>query len=174
MSTAGKVLSVLVMLVLVVWIVMAAGVARLNTNGNTALHDLIEQVEKLRADVEQTQVDVAGLRDQTSSIQEKVDHDLTVLRDRQVELERSRSQIVESLERSKHQFATVEESVKSAQALLEHRNSERDAEQKALADTRSEVKTLMADSSQLMNQLDTLRKNFQKTYHANVENLGKH
>ena len=138
MSTAGKVLSVLVMLVLVVWIVMAAGVARLNTNGNTALHDL------------------------------------TVLRDRQVELERSRSQIVESLERSKHQFATVEESVKSAQALLEHRNSERDAEQKALADTRSEVKTLMADSSQLMNQLDTLRKNFQKTYHANVENLGKH
>ncbi len=32
----------------------------------------------------------------------------------------------------------------------------------------------MADSSQLMNRLDTLRKTFQKTYQENVENLGKH
>jgi len=174
MSTAGKVLSVLVMLILVVWIVMAAGVARLNTNGNKALHDLIVEVDKLRADVDQTQVDIAGLRDQTSTIQEKVDHDLTVLRDRQFELERSHSQIDESLKRYTYQLGTVEDSVKSAQALLQHRIGERDAEQKSVADTRSEVKTLMADSSQLMNRLDTLRKTFQKTYQANVENLGKH
>jgi chromosome segregation ATPase len=174
MSTAGKVLSVLLMLILVVWIVLAAGVARLNTNGNKALHDLIEEVDKLRAEVDQTQVDVAALHDQTAIIQEKVDRDLTVLRDRQVELQRSHSQIFESLARYTHQFGTVEESVKSAQALLQHRIEEREAEQKAVADTRSEVKTLMADSSQLMNQLDTLRKNFQKTYQANVENLGKH
>jgi chromosome segregation ATPase len=174
MSTAGKVLSVLVMLVLVVWIVLSAGVARLNTNGNTAIHDLSEQVDKLRAEVDQTQVDVAGLRDQTSTIQEKIDHDLTVLRDRQVQLEKSRSQIFESLERYKHQLGTVDESVKSALALVQNRIAERDAEQKALADTRAEVKTLMADSSQLMNHLDTLRKTFQTTYQRNVENLGKH
>jgi len=174
MSTAGKVLSVLVMLVLVVWVVLAAGVARLNTNGNKALHDLIEEVDKLRAEVDQTQVDVAGLRDQTSTIQEKVHRDLTVLRDRQVGLQKSHSQIVESLARYTYQLGTVEESVKSAEALLQHRIGERDAEQKAVADTRSEVRTLMADSSQLMNRLDTLRKTFQKTYQANVENLGRH
>ncbi len=115
MSTAGKVLSVLVMLVLVVWIALAAGVSRLNTNGNEALDRLRKEIDKLRVDVDQTQVDIAGLRDQTSTIQEKVDHDLTVLRDRQVQLEKTRSQIVESLERYKYQLATVEESVKSAQ-----------------------------------------------------------
>ena len=160
MSTAGKVLSVLVMLVLVVWIVLGPGVSRLNTNGNEALHDLTEEVEKLRAQVDQTQIDVAELHDQSATIQEKVDHDLTVLRDRQIELQQSHSQIFDSLERYKYQLATVEESVKSAQALLQHRNDERDAEQKALADTRSEVQTLMADSSQMMNQLDNLRKSF--------------
>ncbi len=174
MSTAGKVLSVLVMLVLVVWIVLASGVSRLNTNGNEALDRVRKEIDKLRVDVDQTQVDIAGLRDQTSTIQEKVNHDLTVLRDRQVQLEKSRSQIVESLERYKYQLATVEESVRNAQALLQHRNEERDADKKAVADTRSEVQTLMADSSQLMNRLDTLRKTFQKTYQENVENLGKH
>jgi len=174
MSTAGKVLSVLVMLVLVIWIVLAAGVARLNTNGNNELHDLIEKVEKLREDVEKTQVEVMGLRDQTSTIQEKVDRDLMVIQDRLTQLKKSRSQIDESLKRSLYQLSTVEEAVKSARELLQHRNVERDAEQKGLADTRSEVQTLMADSSQMMNRLDTLRKTFKKTYDANVESLGKH
>ena len=54
------------------------------------------------------------------------------------------------------------------------RIAERDAEQKAVIDTRSEVKNLMADSSQLMNRLETLRKTFQNTYQQNIENLGKH
>ncbi len=174
MSTAGKVLSVLVMLVLVVWIVLAAGVARLNTNANELLHKLIEDVEKLRVDVEKTQVEIVGLRDQTATIQEKVDRDLMVLQDRETALKASHSQIDETLKRYQHQLSTVEEAVKSAQELLQHRNAERDAEQKALADTRSEVKSLMADSGQLMNRLDTLRKTFKQTYEKNIESLGKH
>jgi chromosome segregation ATPase len=174
MSTAGKVLSVLVLLVFLAWMVLAAGVARINTIGNTRLHELVEEIEKLRTDLEKTQTEVMGLRDQTATIQEKVDRDLTVLKDRQVLLEKTHSQIVESLERYKYQVATVEEAVKSAQELLQHRIAERDAEQKAVIDTRSEVKNLMADSSQLMNRLETLRKTFQNTYQQNIENLGKH
>jgi chromosome segregation ATPase len=174
MSTAGKVLSILVMLVLVVWIVLAAGVARLNTNGNKQLHDLMEKVAQLREDVEKTQVEVVGLRDQASTIQEKVDRDLIVLRDRETQLKKATSQIRESLERYKYQLATVEESVKSAQELHQHRIAERDAEQKALDDARSEVKSVMADSSQRMNRLQSLRETFKKTYAGNVESLGKH
>lgn len=174
MSTAGKVLSVLVMLVLVVWIVLAAGVARLNTNGNDALHKLTEQVEKLRVDVEKTQGDVTALRDQTGTIQAKVHRDLTVLQDRYTELKTAHSQITESFNRYTYQLGTVNEAVKSADELRQHRIGERDAEQKVLDDTRSEVKTLVADSSQLMNRLDTLRKTFQQTYQKNLASLGKH
>jgi uncharacterized membrane-anchored protein YhcB (DUF1043 family) len=174
MSTAGKVLSVLVMLVLLVWMILAAGISRLNTNGNKALHDLSEQVAKLQEDVEQTHDDVVGLKDQTASVQEKIDDDLTVLRAHQNALEKAHSQISESLSRCLYELATVEESVKAAQATVEHRNTELEGERKALDDNRSEVKTLMAESSQLMNRLDTLRKDFQKTYHSNVEHLGRH
>jgi chromosome segregation ATPase len=174
MSTAGKVLSVLVLLLLLVWMVLAAGVSRLNTNGNKALHDLTEEFEKLRADVDQTQDDVVGLKAQTASVQEKIDNELTVLRARQTELEKARSQIIESFSRVTYEVATVDETVKAAQETVEHRNTELEAERKALSETRDEVKTLMADSSQLMSRLDSLRKEFQKSYRFNVEQVGKH
>ncbi len=63
MSTAGKVLVVLVMLTSLVWMVLSAGVSQLNTNGNTRLHDLTEQIAKLQADFTQTQDEIASLRD---------------------------------------------------------------------------------------------------------------
>ena len=76
MSTAGKVLIVLVMLVIVVWIVLAAGVSQLNTNGNTKLHDLQTQVEKLEGDVAKTQADVVSLIDSTSQVRTQIDLDV--------------------------------------------------------------------------------------------------
>ena len=95
MSTAGKVLVVLVLLTSLVWIVLASGVAQLNTNGNTRLHELTEQIEKLQTDFKQTQDEIASLRDQTSSIQEDVDREVTVLRAHQSDVEKARSQIQE-------------------------------------------------------------------------------
>ncbi len=79
MSTAGKVLAVLVMLISVVWIILSADVDQLNTNANTKLHDLTAQVEKLEADVEKTQDEVVTLKNSTSSLQERLDHEATVL-----------------------------------------------------------------------------------------------
>src|ERR1700722_11428845 len=76
MSTAGKVLVVLVLLTSVAWIVLASGVAQLNTNGNTRLHDLAEQIEKLQTGFKQTHDEIVSLRDQTSSIQEDVDRQI--------------------------------------------------------------------------------------------------
>ena len=100
MSTAGKVLVVLVMLTSLVWMVLSAGVSQLNTNGNKKLHDLAEQIEKLQ---DRFQADSRRRslrsRDQTSSVQENLDHEITVLRARQSDLEKARSQIRESLSR---------------------------------------------------------------------------
>ena len=71
MSTAGKVLAVLVMLMSLVWMILSAGVSQLNTNGNKKLHDLAEQVEKLQDDVEKAQDDIVALKSSASSIQEQ-------------------------------------------------------------------------------------------------------
>jgi len=173
MSTAGKVLVVLVTLMTLVWMILAAGVAQLNRNGNKAVHDLSEQVAKAQVELKQTQDDIVKNRDETSSIQEKVDRDLTVLRTRLAGVEKARTQLIESLERLKYQLSTVEESIKGAKTSLQNRTAEREAEEKALAASRAEVQSLMADTGQLATRLKSLRETFQSTYKTNVELLGK-
>jgi len=173
MSTAGKVLVVLVTLTTLVWMILAAGVAQLNRNGNNVLHDLNVELAKAQVDLKQTRDDIVAFRDETSSIQEKVDRDLTMLGARLTDVQNVRSQIIDGLDRIQYQLSTVGETIKGAQTALDHRTAELQAEVKALADARAEVQSLMAESSQLANRLNNLRQTFQTTYKANVEMLGK-
>jgi chromosome segregation ATPase len=173
MSTAGKVLIVLVLLTSLVWLVLASGVAQLNTNGNTKLHDLIVEIEKLQTDVKQTQDEIVAVRDESSSIQESVDRERTVLRARQSDLEKARSQILEYMTRVQYQLATVKDTIEKAKTTLQHRNDEHASEQQALVQAKSEVEDLKAKNGELLSQLTTLRKNFETVYHSNIESLGK-
>ncbi len=173
MSTAGKVLIVLVLLTSLIWMVLASGIAQLNANGNRRLNQLTMEIEKLQEQVEKAQTDLVSLRDETALVQEKADRDLVVLRSRQSDLEKARSQIRDALERVQFQLATVQDTIKGAQDALVHRNEEYQAEEKALADLKTDVQTLMADTSQLLDRLTALRKQFQNTYHASVETQGK-
>jgi cell shape-determining protein MreC len=72
------------------------------------------------------------------------------------------------LARSQYELATVEETIKAAQTNLEHRNEEKAAEEKGLADARTEVRQLMDDSTRLMKQLKSLRETFLSTHTSNV------
>jgi chromosome segregation ATPase len=173
MSTAGRVLVVLFLLTTLIWVVLAAGVSQLNTNYNTKLHNLTEQAEQAAADLEQTQNEVDSLNDQNSQTQEQMDRQLVLLRSTQSDLQRERSEVQETLLRSQYQLATVEETIKSAQAALQHRNTEQQEETQALAQAKADFQALTAESAQLMNRLTALRKDFQNTYHANIEMLGK-
>ena len=173
MSTAGKFLTVVVMLSLLVWIVLAAGVSRYNTNGNTRLHELAQQVEKLEVDLQQTQDDiVAQLRPNQCDSRGYGPH-LHVVRARQVELEKASSQINDTLSGVRFQLATLEDTIKGAQTALEHRNTEHQELTAELAKMRSDVKDLMADCSQRRNRLASLRNDFQNTYRSNIEMAGK-
>ncbi len=55
MSTAGKVLSVVVILALVGWTFLFAQIAQLNANWGQKIDQLTEQVKTLETDVAQTQ-----------------------------------------------------------------------------------------------------------------------
>jgi peptidoglycan hydrolase CwlO-like protein len=173
MSTAGKVLVVVFLLTSLIWTVLASGVSQLNTNYNTKLHNLTVQVEKLAADVEQSQDEVVALNNQISSTQEQNDREYALLRAIQSDVQREHSQIQETLLRNQYQLATVEETIKTAQIALEHRNTEQQAETTALAQSKTDVQTLMGECGQLMDRLTALRKDFQTKYHANVEMVGK-
>jgi chromosome segregation ATPase len=173
MSTAGKVLVVLVMLVSVVWMILAGGVAQLNRNGNEALQKLTADLQKVEEDLADAKREIVGLRDQTNSTLETIDREVFFLRARQSNLEAARSQISESLSRLRYQLATVEETIKTAQTSLENRNKEYQDEEKAIDELRTEVKSIKTANSQLMDRLQSLRQNFQKTHRANLETISK-
>jgi chromosome segregation ATPase len=173
MSTAGKVLIVLVLLTSLVWLVLASGVAQLNTNGNTRLHELTVQIDKLQTDFKQTQDEIFAVRDQTSTIQENVDRQITVLRARQSDLEKARSKIIEYMTRVQYQLATVKDTIEKAKTTLQHRIEEQASEQQALVQAKSEVEDLKAKNGELLSQLSTLRQNFETVYRSNIESLGK-
>ena len=173
MSTAGKVLIVLVLLTSLVWLVLASGVAQLNTNGNTRLHELTEQIEKLQTDFKQSQDEIVAVRDQTSSIQENVDRQITVLRARQSDLEKARSKIIEYMTRVQYQLATLKDTIEKAKTTLQHRIEEQASEQQALVQAKSEVEDLKSKNGELLSQLSTLRQNFETVYRSNIESLGK-
>jgi chromosome segregation ATPase len=173
MSTAGKVLIVLVLLTSLVWLVLASGVAQLNTNGNTRLHELTVQIDKLQTDFKQSQDEIVAVRDQTSSIQENVDRQITVLRARQSDLEKARSKIIEYMTRVQYQLATVKDTIEKAKTTLTHRIEEQASEQQALVQAKSEVEDLKAKNGELLSQLSNLRQNFETVYRSNIESLGK-
>jgi chromosome segregation ATPase len=173
MSTAGKVLAVLVMLMSLVWMVLSAGVDQLNTNGNKKLHDLAEQIEKLEGEVEQARDDLVALKSSASTVQESLDYEATVLHARQSDLEKDRSQIKELLSNWQYQLDTAKETIDRAKTALQHRTDEHEGSQQLLAKTKSEVKELMDRCGELTNELLALRKEFNSTYQANVDSLGK-
>ena len=173
MSTAGKVLVVLIMLTAIACMILAGGVAQLNYNANQKLQQLTDDLEKTEAAIETTKLDIASYRDQTTVAQEKIDRQIAALRSQQTDLERTRSQISDTLSRLQYDLASVNDVIARSKDSLQHRVNEFDAEQKAMADLRRDVQSLRSNNNQLMGRLKSLRDDFQKTYHNNVEMLGK-
>jgi chromosome segregation ATPase len=173
MSTAGKVLTVLIILAAMGWLILAGGVAQLDRNGNEALEKLEAALKQARADLAETQREIAQVHDQTSSDQEALDHQITTFRAQIADLEKGRSEILETLARLKYQKEIVDNTINAAKTQLQHRNDEHQAEEKAMSELRNEVQGLKAQNGQLMAQLHTLRGQFQKTHHANLELLQK-
>jgi chromosome segregation ATPase len=173
MSTAGKVLVVFIVLGSVVWLILASGVAQLNSNATKQLDELAKQLEEVRTNLQNTRTEITSVHDQTSSAQEELDRQLATLRAQIADLENGRSQVVETLARVKYQKDIVENTVNAAKAELEHRTADHQAEEKAMADLRSEVQDLKTQNGQFLARLQTLRSQYQDTHHKNLEQIQK-
>jgi len=167
MSTAGKVLVVLVSLLTLVWIVLIATVAQLNKNGTKAVRDLETQVAKLEQDVAANQKSLESLKDQISREQTTTGQELAVIQSRQTELERARTELLETASRVKYQVAEIEAAVKTAQLDRDQRVAEKKAETEARDAARAEVAQLKIEHSRLSDQLTQLRNKFKATVEEN-------
>lgn len=171
MSTAGKVLVVLIMLVAIGCMLLGGGVAQLNHNANERLEKLSEDLEKTQASLETTKKDIINYRDQTTIAQEKIDREIAALQAQQADLERTRTQVSDTLSRLQYDLSTVNGTIAAAKESLRIRVAEFDADTKAMEDLRRGVQALRADNAQLMARLASLRKQFQDTHHKNLETV---
>jgi chromosome segregation ATPase len=173
MSTAGKVLVVLIMLTAIGCLILAGGVAQLNYNANQRLQQLTDELEKTQAAIETTRQEIAQHRDLTTVTQEKLDREIAALESQQTDLERTRTEVSDTLSRLQYDLGTVNATIAAAKDSVQNRIAEFDADQKAMADLRRDVQSLRSNNTELMARLQSLRNQFQDTYHKNVEMLGK-
>lgn len=172
MSTTGKVLSVLILLSSLLWMILTAGVAQMNRNGNEALKKLTERVERLQADAQITHQAVAA-KDAITVLQEHMDMELAVLRARQNDIQRLLSNVTEVLSRVKYELEIVQKIAQDAEVARSQRIAEKELEQKALDAARNEVKELKAKDAELRARLHELRDQFAATYSYNSEEVRK-
>jgi len=167
MSTAGKVLVVLVLLVAPVWIVMVSTVAQLNMNAGASLAALKTQVATLENDVSTMTRDVVKLKDQIAHEQEAMSQQLAVTRAHQADLQKARSEWIEIASRDNYQVAAMQEAAKRAVATRDLRAAERVQETEAKKAAEDEVEKLQQEHAQLTEQLDKLRGEFKATVDEN-------
>lgn len=167
MSTAGKVLVVLIMLASIGWLVLTAGVTQLNRNGNQALLELSQRAAKLEEDVASARQEIAQVKDQTTVLQEKMDRDMAVISARQLDAQRMSSSIREILSRVQYELATVQHTVQEAEKGRTIRAQEKAQEEKELAQARANVESLKSTDHDLTQRLVSLRGQFTETYNTN-------
>ncbi len=167
MSTPGKVLVVLVTLTSLIWVVMVASVAQINTTGSEKLANLTTQVDKLEVDVAQAQRQLVAFKDQVGQAQVEMGLDVATIRSQQAAREKVRSDTIEMATRVKLQLAGFEASVQTAQTARDQREAEKKAEIEAKAQAEAEVVRLTTEHSRLTGQLAKLSKEFRTTLASN-------
>lgn len=176
MSTVGKVLSVLVVLMAVVWVMLSATVAQLNRNGTQAVEDLQKKVVELEKVFDKAEREFASYKDETHQVQLVTQNGLTVLQARQSDSEKALSGVKEILARVQIQLTDAENLVKSSEADKAQRKADQEAETKAKADAIAGVEKLKGENSDLLTRLTSLRDKFKVTLQENkglVEKLSK-
>ena len=167
MSTAGKVLTVLILMVVPIWIFLVAAVADLNTNGTQAVKRLQEQVARLETQVVANEKKILDLQDQIAFEQTAMDRDRTVIRTQLAAVERARSATIEIKRDLQLQLETIAAALKNAEVARDHRIAEQTAEIQAKADAEKNVDQLQGENSELMTQLQRLRGEFKTTLEDN-------
>jgi chromosome segregation ATPase len=173
MSTPGKVLVVLVLLLTPVWMMLISAVAQLNKNAGAQVKSLKEEVASLEKTLADTKQAIVGLKDDIELEQSAMATELAAIRAQQADLQKARSEILEIKSRVQYQLAGTEEAVKDATTTKDLRIAEKNAEDEALQTTRAEVKKLQQEHAQLVKELDKLRTEFKSTVDSNRRLLAR-
>lgn len=169
MSTAGKVLIVLILLTVLLWIGLASQTAMLNRNWGQQIAGIQADIQKIEAELPEVLTKIDRVKNQITVEQVAKDNDLTNVRDRLSKLEKDEAFTKEALSRFALQLESMQQAVAAAQARHEVRKKEKEDTEKALADARQLVVQLTQENDRLLGQLTGLRNEFISTLARNKE-----
>lgn len=169
MSTAGKVLAAVVMVMSAVCVLLAAPVAELNRNSAKAVEGQQAAYAKLEGAIAAAQASIQQLKNETFMVQFATQNDLTTLEIRQSDAEKARSQVIEMLTRVKLQLDGTGATDESASANKEQRLADRISEREATDKLIAEVDVLKSQNAELLERLTSLRDAFKTTLQSNKE-----
>ena len=173
MSTAGKVLTVLILLVMLVWVVMLSAVSQLNANHSEKILTQQKSLDKLVEDVETSTNGFHNLVELTRQEQEASDRDVRVSSGKLLGIERRKSSVTEDLTRLKFQLADYLAAVEKSKINLANREAEKAKDEDDLAKKKDEIAKAQALNSELRTQLAQLQDQFKRLLNENTSAIAK-
>jgi chromosome segregation ATPase len=171
MSTAGKVLVILVALTLLPWIWLYSKVYELNAGYGAEIQKVSRQIDDLEKGVLAGGTELHARIAEVRLEQSAHDDALAVLRTRVGDVEKLEAESREEAERINLQLATVQEATEGANATVASREREKADTTKAIADTEQRVKSLQAEVRDRLDRLTEMRQAFLQTMEQNRQML---
>ncbi len=160
MSTAGKVLVVLVTLSLLAWIVLFSAIAQLNANQGQALLQSEGKLAELVAKLEAAEALVRKNQVETHQKQRQEELELVVLRTRDADAARVLSVANETNSRYNIDLQTVKAGAEEAKAAQERSERDLAGYKKQLISEQGEVSRSRSENRILRSDLDKLQKEY--------------
>ena len=173
MSTAGRVLIVLNALMLLIWLVLAAGVTQLNIEGGRKVEQLTKDFQTAQDELAKVERDVIDYREKATLEQVSKEHDLKVLRTSQSNSERGLSKTLETLTRLQVQVEEYTKVMKRSDETKTQRQDEKTKLEELRAQEEALVKTLQEGNGKLLADLQGLRDKFKQLTDANRSGVDK-
>ena len=173
MSTAGKVLTVLILLVMMAWIVMLSAVTQLNVNWQTRIAKVEADLTSAKTRLADNTAKALDLTERTRAEQSSKDLDLREIQGRTAAAEARQSSKTEDLSRIQIQVAAYQAALERAEVNLATRLAERTKTQEDLAAKRVEIAKKQDENNQLRDQLAKLQDDFKRLLTNNAKQLDK-
>ena len=175
MSTAGKVLTVLNLLVMVAFLIFLSAVTQLNINWHQRIAKQEADLATAKTQITEKGTQIVDLTDAARSEQASKDRDLGEVQGRIVAAEARQSTRIEDLTRTQFQLAESNAAVQRAETNLATRKAERAKAEADLAAKKVQIAQQQDENARLRDQLAKLQDDFKRLLSTNskqVNSLG--
>jgi hypothetical protein len=171
MPTAGKVLTILILLAMLVWLVMMSAVTQLNVNYGLKIDKEQKELDKLTVDADTANRDYLIVTEKARQEQDLTERDVRIKLDDVAQGERRLSTTLESLARVKLNVADYEVAAAKAKTNLDNREAEKVKGEEDKAKKLDEIAKAQALNADLKAQLAKLQDEFKKLLAENSEKI---